>query len=60
MDFYAVVENGIVINVVIWDGESGWVPEEGYVVKADDSVGIGWVYDGKGFTPPITENIQPG
>ncbi|MER5005930.1 tail fiber assembly protein [Atlantibacter hermannii] len=49
---YAVVKDGIVINIVVWDGETEWQPDEGYAVKADGSVGIGWLYDGETFTPP--------
>lgn len=49
---YAVVKDGIVINIVAWDGETEWQPDEGYAVKTDGTVGIGWLYDGKGFTPP--------
>lgn len=49
---YAVVKHGIVINIVAWGGETEWQPDEGYAVKTDGSVGIGWLYDGKDFTPP--------
>ncbi|WP_312387869.1 tail fiber assembly protein, partial [Atlantibacter hermannii] len=49
---YAVVKDGIVINIVVWDGETKWQPDEGYAVKTDGSVGIGWLYDGETFTPP--------
>jgi len=49
---YAVVKDGIVINIVVWDGETEWQPDEGYAVKTDGSVGIGWLYDGNDFTPP--------
>ncbi|WP_313471694.1 tail fiber assembly protein [Atlantibacter hermannii] len=49
---YAVVKDGIVINIVAWDGETEWQPDEGYAVKTDGSVGIGWLYDGETFTPP--------
>ncbi|WP_312293248.1 tail fiber assembly protein [Atlantibacter hermannii] len=49
---YAVIKDGIVINIVVWDGETEWQPDEGYAVKTDGSVGIGWLYDGETFTPP--------
>lgn len=49
---YAVVKHGIVINIVVWDGVTEWQPDEGYAVKTDGSVGIGWLYDGKDFMPP--------
>nr|WP_312975974.1 tail fiber assembly protein [Atlantibacter hermannii] len=55
---YAVVKDGLVINIVAWDGgtdEDGnpnWLPEEGYAVETDGTVGIGWTYDGEVFTAP--------
>lgn len=49
---YAVVKDGIVINIVVWDGETEWQPDDGEAVKIDDVAGIGWLYDGKKFTPP--------
>lgn len=54
---YAVVEDGMVVNTVLWDGVSDWGGSKGVVVElSDDSeVGIGWSYDGELFTPP--ENI---
>ncbi|ELP6610555.1 tail fiber assembly protein [Escherichia coli] len=52
---YAVVKDGIVINVVVWDGETEWQPDEGYAVKTDGSVGICWLYDGETFTQPPVE-----
>lgn len=49
---YAVVKDGIVINIVVWDGETEWQPDDGEAVKIDNVAGIGWLYDGKEFTPP--------
>jgi hypothetical protein len=54
-DVYAVVVNGVVVNTIIWDGESDWVALEGEAVFADSSVSIGYLYaDGKFTTPPLT------
>lgn len=46
---YAIVENGVVSNVVVADAPMGrnWV-------KTDEA-GPGWLYDGSTFTP-IAEN----
>lgn len=48
MGRYAVVEDGLVINVVVADSElastKGWIQT--------DTAGPGWTYDGNGFTPP--------
>jgi hypothetical protein len=43
MDGYAVVRDGVVENIVVWDGEAEWSPPEGCeVVAAPDGCGIGW------------------
>lgn len=46
---YAVVKDGVVTNLAIWDGESNWEPETGTAVKVEGPCGIGWGYDGKNF-----------
>lgn len=51
-DTYAVVENGVVTNIIIWDGGGEWSPDSGKAVKVKRECGIGWIYDGKSFTPP--------
>ena len=44
---YALVENGKVINVVIWNGESD-LPYADKLVELTDNAGIDWDYkDGK-------------
>lgn len=55
MHNYAVVENGSVINVVVWDGVSEWAPPDGAIavdIPDDVPVGIGWLYDGSTFSQP--------
>ncbi|MEM8447422.1 tail fiber assembly protein [Morganella morganii] len=57
---YAVIENGIVVNVIIWDGESEIaVPDERQLINIsdiDDNPGIGWSYsDGEFTSPPPPE-----
>lgn len=52
---YALVENGIVVNVVLWDGESEWTPPTGQqavTIPDGSEAAIGWTYDGTNFTPP--------
>ena len=53
---YAVIKNGIVVNVVSWDGpdstDSAWSPGEYDVVELPDNAGIGWLYSGGEFTAP--------
>lgn len=53
---YAVFEiaTGLIVNVVLWDGEAQWTPGEGLDVVAlgDSGAGIGWTYSSGTFTPP--------
>lgn len=52
MTVYAVVDEGVVINTVLWDGKTKWQPEKGEAVLAPEVINIGWLYDGKTFTAP--------
>ncbi|WP_258987595.1 tail fiber assembly protein [Scandinavium hiltneri] len=53
---YAVVSEGIVINVVEWDGESEWRPEIGEAIQITGACGIDWSYaDGVFTSPPLPE-----
>ncbi|HCN7669397.1 TPA: tail fiber assembly protein [Escherichia coli] len=56
---YAVIENGTVVNVILWDGESEWSPENGVAIPAADGAGIGWLYaDGVFTAPDIPESVK--
>jgi hypothetical protein len=50
---YAVIDEAtnIVINVVLWDGESNWTsPLGSYVIDiAGTEAGIGWKYENQEF-----------
>lgn len=51
---YAIIENGTVTNVALWDGTTEWSPPEGTIaVACPDEVGPGWSYDGSTFSPPV-------
>lgn len=51
MDNYAIIVNGIVENIVIWDGKGDIFT--GYVKLSNDTnVGIGWTYSDGIFTNP--------
>lgn len=54
---YAIIENGTVTNVSLWDGTTEWTPPEGTIaVACPDEVGPGWTYDGTNFiAPPVPE-----
>ncbi|HCS4523460.1 TPA: phage tail protein, partial [Escherichia coli] len=51
MSNYALVKNGVVENVVVWDG-TGDIFDDYITVNIDDiSAGIDWTYDGEAFAP---------
>jgi len=55
---HALIKDGTVINVIMWDGESPYDPGEGVTIKpCSDLVGGGFTYDGKKFTAP--EPVEP-
>jgi len=41
MNRYAVIKDNVVINVVIWDGQSNWTPPQGTQLVQSDSLNIG-------------------
>lgn len=45
---YAIIENGVVINVV--EADAGFAVTQGWIEAG--SAGVGWSYDGEGFSPP--------
>jgi len=45
---YALVENGVVVNMVGWDGVAEWQPP----VPEGTFVDIGWLYLNGAFSPP--------
>ncbi len=53
---YVIVENGVVVNIVIWDGEAEWSPNSGQTaaeIKDGVEVDIGYSFiDGK-FVAPV-------
>ena len=52
---YAVIKNNTVVNVVLWDGESEWAPDNGVAIPAAKGVGIGWLYADGTFTAPAVQ-----
>ncbi|NAT79742.1 phage tail protein [Dickeya dadantii] len=52
---YAVIENGVVINTVVWDSdvEADWKPQNGALIDiSSERVGVGYLYSDGVFTPP--------
>lgn len=58
-DTYAVIDkNGIVVNVVLWDGVAKWNPPTGMTAAlADDECRIGGAYINGRFTPPNDKEL---
>ena len=54
--YYAIIDiNNLVVNVVIWDGQSAWQPSDNCVavqIPLNSEAGIGWSYIDGEFTPP--------
>ena len=46
---YAVVVDGLCVNVIVWDGATDFDTEDAQLVKLDQNVpaGIGWTYNPK-------------
>lgn len=54
MNRYAILDDdGFVVNVILWDGESEYDPDGNLRLLPDDSgVGIGWQRVGRRWTAP--------
>jgi hypothetical protein len=58
---YAIVRDGLVTNVTLWDGQTDWDPGEGctlYPLPDDSPVSIGWTRSGNSrwITPAAVED----
>ena len=60
MEKYALIENGTVVNVILWDGVTPWDPPEGQtaVALAETGAWLGWTYDGTNFSPPPQDPVE--
>lgn len=59
---YAIVRDGVIENVVLWDGAPGWAPPEGTQLcelSQEDRAEIGWAWDGAPVVPPKAPDPQP-
>jgi hypothetical protein len=54
MIYVATVEDGVVTRVTVETEPFTPAPDQA-VIGPDNVVGIGWLYDGSSFAPPVTE-----
>ena len=55
---YALIQNGKVVNVIVWDGQSE-ISNSDNLVEVTENAGIGWDYvDGK-FSDNRPEPTEP-
>ncbi|AWN03269.1 hypothetical protein PBI_CAMILLE_22 [Microbacterium phage Camille] len=53
---FALVRDGIVENVIVWDGEETYEPEDGYILyEVPEEVSPGWALIENQWTPPMRE-----
>ena len=56
---YALIEpDGLVSNVVVWDGETPYRPDDVEVIPCPDPVGIGWRTRNGDWLPPVADEAQ--
>jgi len=64
MKNYLVIENGIVVNAVVWDGNTEtWTPPENLILMAEDAAKVkGWSWNAgiKDWEAYVADNVQPG
>lgn len=55
MNTYALIENGTVVNMIVWDGNAKtWQPPTGQeVVQSANGAAIGGTYANGVFTPSV-------
>lgn len=56
---HALIENGVVTNVIVWDGQKPYSVPQGKTLvdisNLDPKPGKNWTYDGADFTAPPPE-----
>lgn len=56
---YAIIRDGAVENVILWDGASPWSPPAGATMRElgrTEVVDIGWIDQGKSFAPAANKS----
>jgi hypothetical protein len=60
MNKYAIIKDGVVINIIEYDEQPSTPPpgfEDGYVAIQSNEASIGWIYENGQFTNPVP--IEP-
>lgn len=53
---YAIIDKaGLVVNVVLWNGETPWMPPAGRIALPLLDASIGWTFKDGAFNPPLEE-----
>ena len=59
---YALINaDGLVVNAIVWDGQTDYTPADGLTVVAvpdDVGAGPGWTYDGTNWVAPPVEDEE--
>lgn len=57
---YAVInEKGQVVNSIILEDASKWIPPEGHQIVASDEASPGWIYNDGVFSAPVVPSSEP-
>lgn len=58
---YAIINDGVVANVIEWDGKSAWTSPDGTTLAplGESPAGPGWTYDGNDFSAPVPVVVVP-
>jgi len=51
----AMVQNGVVVNIAVWDGVSFWEPPSTFdlIDVTSETCDIGWTWDGSKLSPGV-------
>lgn len=55
--YAACVEDGVVTNVIVGTAEWANANLDGVWVDCD-KIGVGWLWDGEVFTPPVVDVVE--
>lgn len=59
MNYLVINSENIVVNTIVWDGETSWTPPEGHiVVPSNGFANTGWSYvNGEFISPEQPEEV---